>query len=108
MSMRHNDEAVSILSPSWIKLIVSLGVSTVISLFLVYQIAYVRREQMDRMEALLIKHESARASDMLRENAFLYAICLNTASDDTERARCLVAIESVTPTDLNRISQEGR
>lgn len=79
--------------PVWVRAAALLGVPAVIALFLVYQLARTWTTQMDRIEAAVSQHETHRAHDMQSMNAFLYAICLNTADGDVERARCAIALD---------------
>lgn len=70
-----------------------VGVICMLLMFLVYQIAVERNRQFTSFEEKMDRHETNRARDSQQINAFLYAICLNTAEDDTERARCAIALD---------------
>lgn len=82
--------------PTWAKATALLGVPSVISLFFVWWITGTLAAGQTRIETKIDHHEAARMQDMNAMNAFLYAICLNTADEnaqaDTARARCAVAL----------------
>lgn len=79
--------------PVWVKAAVLLGVPSLISLFLVSWLTTSLDGKLNVMAGKIDYYEQIRARDMARENAFLYAICLNTASSDIAKARCLIAFE---------------
>jgi hypothetical protein len=64
-----------------------------IACFLVWWLTTVIDPRLSRLEQQLMAHEASRLRDMQFENAFLYAICINTASDAAALARCAIAAE---------------
>ena len=77
--------------PAWARIMAWLGLPAVLSLGLVYQMSTQLASDVRRIETSLRVHEENRAHDMQSLSAYLDAICLNTANDDNERARCLNA-----------------
>ena len=75
--------------PDWAKVTMWLGVPSVIALGLVYQLSTSVMKNLGRIEKAVRAHEQNRARDMSIMSGYLDAICLNTASDANERARCL-------------------
>lgn len=79
--------------PFWVKPVLVLGATTVIALYLVWWMTNDFNERLMRMEQTIATHEAHRQQDTQQVNAFLYAICLNAANDDTQRARCAIALD---------------
>ena len=80
--------------PAWVRLTVLLGVPAVIAMFLVYSMVGSVTAKLISIEMKLDYHETQRLRDMSSMNAFLYAICLNGAQTEVERARCAVALDT--------------
>jgi hypothetical protein len=79
--------------PTAVRALVYLGVPSVIALFLVYSMAGALAVRLASIEEKVDAHEAQRARDTQQVGAFLYAICLNTAQDETARARCLIVLD---------------
>ena len=79
--------------PGWVRDLVRLGVINGIAVFLVWWLTTSVTVRLSALEEAYRRHETARAREEQLTNAFLYAICLNGASDDTARARCAVALD---------------
>lgn len=78
--------------PLWIKGGV-VGVLCVVMGFLTYQITVERKREFEELRVKQDEHELNRLRDMQQMNAFMYAICLNTAQDSTALARCAIALD---------------
>lgn len=81
--------------PNWLRAAVLLGVPSLIALYLTWQLAEVRSGQFERLRESVERHETARAHDMDRMYAVMYAECLNQAVTDLQLSRCAVAFEGL-------------
>lgn len=92
---RRGDPRVPLGPADWLsrnlRAITVLGVPAVCLIYLVYWLTTAASAQGERLETAIAMHERMRALDMARQDAYLYSICLNTSSDDVDRARCAIA-----------------
>jgi hypothetical protein len=79
--------------PTWIRAASALGVPSLIAVGLAWWLTMFMSGALLRIEQKIDHHEAARAKDSQQMNGFLYAICLNTADNETERARCAIALD---------------
>ena len=73
--------------------LIRLGVVNGIAVFLVWWLTSTVTSRLSAIEVQFQIHETARARAEQQMMAFLYAICLNGSADDTERARCAIALD---------------
>jgi hypothetical protein len=81
--------------PPWMRGIFTVGVPSAIALFLVWWMTSTVTRQLDLIEAKVDLSEASRAHDMGIQGAFLFAICLNTAASETDRARCAIPMSAM-------------
>jgi hypothetical protein len=73
------------------KAITVIGVPALLASFLTWWLTAEVVGRLQRLEVAVARTEMRRQVDMARASAYLYALCLNTAQDDTDRARCTIA-----------------
>ena len=82
------------MNTAWVRAVTVLGATTVIALYLVYWITTDFDQRLGRLELKMDTVETHRSQETQQVNAFLYAICLNSAgANEIGLARCAVALD---------------